>query len=94
MLLCLSYIFSIIFLFSYAVQLNQPFMLVVPFSGLVSNNAFYVAYFTLLLFFYCGAVYFTFRAYKEFKGCYQDINGLKGTDRNPFHFGKLDEDKV
>ena len=81
-------------MFSYAVQLNQPFMLVVPFSGLITSNTFYVTYFTLLVFFYAGAVLFTFRAYKEFKGCFQDINGLTRTDRNPFHFGKLDEDKV
>ena len=69
-------------------------MLVVPFSGLVSNNAFYCAYFTLLMFFYTGAIFFSFRAYKEFKGSFQDINGLRGANRNPFHFGKLAEDKV
>jgi len=48
----------------------------------------------IMMGFYCAAVGMSFRAYREFKGMYEDSNMHKSGFMTPFEYGSVKENNL
>lgn len=94
MILCLISMFKITFLFLYALQLGVPFTNVAKVTGLANTIWFIVTFHLAMLCFYCAAVGMSFRAYREYKGMYEDSNAGGKSFMTPFEYGSVKESNL
>ena len=86
--------FKIVFLFLYALQLGVPFNHVMASTGVANTLAFMITFETIMLCFYCAAIAVSFRAYREFKGMFEDSNMQKSGFMAPFEYGSVKDSNV
>lgn len=87
MVLCLISLLKIIFRYMYALQLHRLPVLTPP-QGLATSQVFFVVFDCFLCVFYVGAIFISYRAYREFKGMFEDKHS-EAKMMNPFSYSSV-----
>jgi hypothetical protein len=87
MVLCLIRLFAIFFRYMYALQLHGLSFLS-PTQGLATSQVFVVVFDCFLCVFYTVAIFISYRAYREFKGMFEDKHS-EAKVMNPFSYSSV-----